>query len=35
MSYRNDLYGAGSKIGGFTGDAAMSAINYKDLFVTQ
>lgn len=35
VSYRNDLYGAGAKIGGFTGDAAMSAINYKDLFVTQ
>ncbi len=31
--YRNDLYGAGSGIGGFTGDAAMAAINYKDLFV--
>lgn len=35
VSYRNDLYGAGAKIGGFTGDAAMSAINYKDLFVIQ
>ncbi len=34
-AYRNDLFGAGSKIGGFTGDAAMSAIYYKDLFVTQ
>ena len=33
--YRNDLFGAGSAIGGFTGDAAMAAINYKDLFVTQ
>lgn len=33
-AYRNDLFGAGSKIGGFTGDAAMSAINYKDLYVT-
>ncbi|MCW2851835.1 MAG: ddpA [Nocardioides sp.] len=32
-AYRNDLFGAGSKIGGFTGDAAMSAINYKDLYV--
>jgi peptide/nickel transport system substrate-binding protein len=32
-AYRNDLFGAGSKIGGFSGDAAMSAINYKDLFV--
>jgi peptide/nickel transport system substrate-binding protein len=35
VAYRNDLYGAGSKIGGFTGDAAMSAINYKDLYVKQ
>lgn len=34
-AYRNDLFGAGSKIGGFTGDAAMSAIYYKDLFVIQ
>jgi len=34
-AYRNDLFGAGSKIGGFTGDAAMSAIYYKDLFVLQ
>jgi peptide/nickel transport system substrate-binding protein len=33
-AYRNDLFGAGAKIGGFSGDAAMSAINYKDLFVT-
>ncbi|WP_182526659.1 ABC transporter substrate-binding protein [Nocardioides dongkuii] len=35
VAYRNDLFGAGSKIGGFTGDAAMSAINYKDLYVIQ
>jgi peptide/nickel transport system substrate-binding protein len=34
-AYRNDLFGAGSKIGGFTGDAAMSAINYKDLYVVK
>ncbi|WP_248581380.1 ABC transporter substrate-binding protein [Nocardioides sp. InS609-2] len=34
-AYRNDLFGAGAKIGGFSGDAAMSAINYKDLFVKQ
>lgn len=34
-AYRNDLFGAGSKIGGFSGDAAMSAIYYKDLYVTQ
>ena len=34
-AYRNDLFGAGSKIGGFTGDAAMSAIYYKDLYVIQ
>jgi peptide/nickel transport system substrate-binding protein len=34
-AYRNDLFGAGTDIGGFTGDAAMSAINYKDLFVKQ
>ncbi len=34
-AYRNDLFGAGANIGGFTGDAAMSAINYKDLFVKQ
>jgi len=32
-AYRNDLFGAGSKIGGFSGDGAMSAIYYKDLFV--
>ncbi|WP_122817770.1 ABC transporter substrate-binding protein [Nocardioides pantholopis] len=35
LAYRNDLFGAGAKIGGFSGDAAMSAINYKDLFVIQ
>ena len=34
-AYRNDLFGAGANIGGFTGDGAMSAINYKDLFVKQ
>jgi peptide/nickel transport system substrate-binding protein len=34
-AYRNDLFGAGASIGGFGGDAAMSAINYKDLFVIQ
>lgn len=34
-AYRNDLFGAGSKIGGFAGDAAMSAIYYKGLFVKQ
>ncbi|MBA3782849.1 MAG: hypothetical protein H0X12_13485, partial [Nocardioides sp.] len=34
-AYRNDLFGAGADIGGFTGDAAFSAINYKDLFVKQ
>ena len=33
LAYRNDLYGAGSKIGGFSGDAAFSAINYKDTYV--
>lgn len=34
-AYRNDLFGAGTKIGGLEGDAAMSAIYYKDLFVKQ
>ncbi len=34
-AYRNDLFGAGANIGGFSGNAAMSAINYKDLFVKQ
>lgn len=32
-AYRNDLFGAGTRIGGFSGNAAMSAINFKDLFV--
>ena len=33
VAYRNDLFGAGSKIGGFSGNAAMSAPNFKDLYV--
>ncbi|GAA5109706.1 ABC transporter substrate-binding protein [Alloalcanivorax gelatiniphagus] len=34
-AYRNDLFAAGSDIGGFSGNAAMSAISFKDLYVIE
>jgi peptide/nickel transport system substrate-binding protein len=34
-AFRNDLYSFGSKIGNPTGDGALGAPNYKDLFVIQ
>lgn len=35
LAYRNELYGAGSAIKNFLGDAAMSSINFRDLYVQQ
>ena len=34
-AYRNDLFVFGEKIGNPTGDGALGAPNYKDLFVMQ
>ena len=34
-AFRNDLFVFGSKIGNPTGDGALGAPNYKDLYVTQ
>jgi peptide/nickel transport system substrate-binding protein len=35
IAYRNELYGAGAKIGNFLGDGAMSSVNFRDLYVKQ
>ncbi|UMG92646.1 ABC transporter substrate-binding protein [Nocardioides sp. TF02-7] len=35
LAYRNDLFAFGEKIGNPTGDGALGAPNYKDLFVTE
>jgi peptide/nickel transport system substrate-binding protein len=35
LAYRNDLFAFGEKIGNPTGDGALGAPNYKDLYVTE